>query len=233
MTFDTRLEVTLIFWLVLNPLAVLAIFRSPRPPLWLVAAFSTGCVFLVTSSAYSHYFVPVQPFAALLSAPLLSRTVRVSARTVASLCLALTTTWTFAIAAPGFRTYFITSQFSEVSTVLQFVERVTAPGTPLLVNRFEYAVLAQRPWEAHYFWDVSSVVTARQLERRLPAGGAVILSSYASWAPYPRGFVAYLNAHFRRFMVDDKAVWLVRPLELAQVGTSSARQLMKVHPLPR
>jgi Dolichyl-phosphate-mannose-protein mannosyltransferase len=210
--FDTRLEVTLIFWLALNPFAVAAIFRSPRPPIWLVAAFATGCIFLVTSSTYSHYFVPIQPFAALLAAPLVSRLVRVSSRAVASICVALMAVWAMAIVAPGFRTYFIASQFSDVKPMLQFVGRITAPGTPLLVNRFEYALLAQRPWQAHYFWDVSSVVTAKELERRIAKGSAVILSSYTHWSPYPHGFVAYLNAHYPRFMVDEKAVWLVRPL---------------------
>jgi len=118
--------------------------------------------------------------------------------------------WSAAIGAPGIRHYFIASDAAKVQSVIRLIDRYTPPGSPILTNRFEYAYLAQRPWVAHYFWNDNRLISARSLERRLSSTSAVLLSSYSDWAPYPAGFVQYLNAHFPRIMRDGEAMWLVR-----------------------
>jgi hypothetical protein len=204
-----RVTTTVIFWLLVNPFAVAAILKG-RQPLWLVLGFLSGGVFLFGSSTYSHYFVPVAPFAALLGAVLAARLVRTSPRVTLLGALAITVGWAVAVlTVVSDRGYVIATRFSDVRPVIQLIDRSTRPGAPILANRFEYAYLGGRTSVADYFWNEHDVVDARYLERRLKPGSAVILQPRSDRGSYPRGFTAYLNAHFVRLQIRRTAIWLI------------------------
>jgi hypothetical protein len=206
---NMRVTTTVIFWLLINPFAVAAILRG-RQPLWLMLGFGSGCLFLFGSSTYSHYFVPVAPFAALLSAVLAARLVRTSPRVTVLGALAITIGWGMAVLTlVSNRGYVIATRFSDVRPVVQLIDRSTRPGAPILANRFEYAYLGGRTSVAHYFWNDHDVVDARYLERRLKPGNVVVLQPHSDPVSYPKGFTAYLDAHFVRLQVRRTAIWLI------------------------
>ena len=206
---NMRVTTTVIFWLLVNPFAVAAILRG-RQPLWLVLGFASGCLFLFGSSTYSHYFVPVAPFAALLGAELAARLVHVSPRVTVLGALAITIGWAIGVLTLiSDRGYVIATRFSDVRPVIQLIDRSTRPGAPILANRFEYAYLGRRTSVAHYFWNDHDVVDARYLERRLKPGSVVVLQPRGDRVSYPKGFTTYLDAHFVRLQVRRTAIWLI------------------------
>jgi len=206
---NMRLTTTVIFWLVVNPFAVAAVVRG-RQPLWLVLGFASGCLFVFGSSTYSHYFVPVAPFAALLGAVLAARLVRVSPRVAVLGALAVTIGWGIGVLTlVSNRGYIIATRFSDVRPVIQLIDRSTRPGAPILANRFEYAYLGGRPAVAHYFWNDHDVVNARYLERRLQPGSVVVLQPHSDPVSYPKGFTTYLDAHYVRLQLRRTAIWLI------------------------
>lgn len=202
-----RLETVGVAWLLLSPFALVAL-RRVRSPLWLLAGFASGGVYLFTSSVYSHYFVPVVPFAAVLGAPVAAAVVRLPARilvlgaSVATLVLAAAMQgWA------GDHGFIIAARFAAIRPVIQRIDRTTSPGTHILTDHFEYAYLADRPWVAHYFWDQHTFVSARVLERRLAPRSLVVQSQEQVWTVYPRGLGSYLRAHFSPSTVGNATVW--------------------------
>jgi hypothetical protein len=204
---DVRLATTIFFWLVINPFAVGALLRR-RQPWWLALGFATGAVFIFTSSTYSHYFVPIAPYAALLGAPLAARLTGVSLRSVVLGCVGITVAWALIIGVLPTKQYLVTSLFSDIHPIIQLIDRSTAPGTPILTNRSQFAYLAHRPWIAHYFWDDHDVVSAQYLERRLPGRSIVVLDPSSDSLSYPTGFTVYLDAHDKRLQINGTTVWL-------------------------
>jgi hypothetical protein len=202
-----RVETTAIFWLIINPLALAALFLVRKPP-WLMFGFATGTVFVLTASAYSHYFVSIAPFAALLGAPLAIRFIRIPTQLVVAGCLALTIAWAAVINLVA-QPYVPISRFSDIRPVITLIDRSIPPGTPMLANRFEFAYLAQRPWVAHYFWDDYDLMSARFLEQRLPRRTVVVWYPLGSWYSFPPGFRTYLDARYRRLQVGGTSIWLV------------------------
>jgi hypothetical protein len=203
--FTTRVATTGVFWLAVNPFAVAAL-RTIRRPLWLALGFATGCVFLFTATAYSHYFVPVAPFAALLGGPIAARLARISLRTALAVCLAVATSWAISINVVS-GSFVTIPRFSDIQPVVRDLQRSTPPGTPVLANRFELAYLAHRPWVAHYFWDDRGTLSATSLARHLPHDAVTALYPYNNAAAYPAGFENYLDEHYPRRRLDGIMLW--------------------------
>src|SRR5947209_12009125 len=182
-----------VFWLLLNPLAVLAMAKGKKP-LWLLSGFAFGGIFLFASRAYYHYFVPVLPFGALLAAPSASRFIRVRPRTTATAAILLVVGWALDInSGTGPLSLFITAfHLSSVQTTAQALDRWTSPRTPVLTDQFEYAFLARRKPVGDYFWNMSGVIPARVLESRLPSDSAVVVTERVA-PTYPSGFTGYLT----------------------------------------
>jgi Dolichyl-phosphate-mannose-protein mannosyltransferase len=218
-----RLETTAIFWLAISPFAVVALLMR-RVPLWLSFGFATGCVFIFTSSAYPPYFVPVAPYAALLGAPLAARVPRLPRIVLVAASLTLVSMWAAIVLMPASRQFFPASTFSETRPIVQIIDRATAPDTPILANRFEYAYLAGRPSVAHYFWDHHNIVTARDLETRLRPGEIVVLYPRSGQSSFPAGFTAYLNRHYSQIQLNGAAIWFGDQVadKLGAVQTASA-----------
>jgi Dolichyl-phosphate-mannose-protein mannosyltransferase len=202
----TRLQVTAIFWLAISPFAIVRMFGRRRP-LWLLLGFATGGVFVVTSSAYPHYFVPVAPYAALLGAPVAVRVVRMPKTMLTGTCLALTAIWAAIVLMPTSRQFIPASMFSEVRPIVQLIDSTTSPDTAVLADRFEYAYLAQRPSVAQYFWDQHDLVTAHELEQHLRPGSIVVLYPQGDLASFPVGLAAYLDGSYSRILLHGVALW--------------------------
>lgn len=205
-----------VFWLLFNPLAVLALAKG-RKPLWLLSGFAFGGVFLFASQSYYHYFVPMLPFGALLAAPIAARVIRIRPRTTAAVAVVLVVGWAFDInSGTGPLSLFITaSHLSSVQTTAQALDRWTSPRTPVLTDQFEYAFLARRKPVNHYFWNMNGVVPARVLENRLPSEGAVVVTERVA-RTYPLGFTNYL-AHQRYVHIQsgNTQIWLLVPVRAA------------------
>ena len=207
MALDQRLLTGLLFWLGANLLALRAVLQ--RQPLWLVAGFALGGAFILAPQVYYHYFVPVLPCGALLTARALSR-LRFRWRPVLLAVAAGTLAWAAVLDAGGRSPLYITAaRLSEVQPTVGILARTTSPGQSVLADRYEYAFLSGRQSAAHYFWNVGVLVNARYLERRLRTARAVVLSSGAS-SGYPTGFAAYLNARFPRLVTPTTTVWILR-----------------------
>jgi hypothetical protein len=206
-----RLQRTILFWLIANPLAVITLLRV-RKPTWLLVGFGSGAMYFFVSSTYSHYFVPIAPFAALLAAAGIVQLVRVPSRPMIAGALALTVTWTANTRAsvpghglePGYR-------LSALGPTIRLLQRSAPRGAPILADHFEYAYLTGHPWVAHYFWNAASLVDARYLERRLTRTSVVISRPLPGEDTYPAGFPAYLRAHYVDVWISGTTIWLSIP----------------------
>ncbi|GAC1327542.1 MAG: hypothetical protein NVSMB22_19060 [Chloroflexota bacterium] len=198
------------FWLLLNPLAVLAVLRR-RQPLWLLGGFGVGGAFVFASQAYYHYFVPVVPFAALLAAPLAVRFLRHGRRTVAMTAIAVNVAWAADITFgddPS-RLFISAPHLSAIHGTVQVLDRSTRPGQRVLTDQLEYAYLAHRLTVADYFWNMGSVLSARYLEHRLVSAGAVVLTERVA-PTYPSGFTDYLDRkRYTRVRTGSAKIWLI------------------------
>jgi hypothetical protein len=209
MPADQRVLTWLLYWVGVSPLALIGAARVRRPP-WLLAGFALGILFLLAPQTYYHYFVPIVPFGALLSAPVLARFNKFGPRTVAAGGIALSVIWSSIIDLGGPSPLFVTAaHLSDLQPAVQRVEGFTPAGSPILADRFEYAYLSERPALAHYFWNIGVLVDARYLERKLPGASAVVLSDGAS-SGYPAGFVKYLNARYPHVTTMSSTVWILR-----------------------
>jgi hypothetical protein len=210
-----RLGTVTVFWLLLNPLAVIAALRRAHPA-WLPAGFSLGGIFLFTSQAYYHYFVPVLPFAALLGAPIAADLIRRRPRALPACAVLLSVVWAVDLdAGTGPGSLFVTaSNLSSVQATARVLDRWTSPGAFVLTDQFEYAFLAGRKPAADYFWNMSGVVPARALESRLPRGGAVVMTRRVA-PTYPSGFTGYLRGRrYLRIETGTTDIWLLVPIRL-------------------
>jgi hypothetical protein len=203
----TRLEVAAIFWLGIGALAVVALVVR-RNPLWLVAGFATGTVFVFTSSTYAHYFVLVAPYAALLAAPLVVHAGRLPLAVLAAACVALTALWAGLVLLPESRQFVQASTFSDARPVIRLIDRSSAPGTPVLSNRFQYAYLADRPPLALYFWDDHAAIGAAYLERRLSPGTIIVMQPHTDLVSFPPGLPAYLDRTYSRRRIGEVEIWI-------------------------
>jgi Dolichyl-phosphate-mannose-protein mannosyltransferase len=219
-----RLETSLMFWLILNPFAVGALLwlKNPR---WMVLGFSTGCIFIFTSTAYSHYFVPIVPFAALLGAPLASRIVRVSRTAIVLGSFAIAAAWSTGIGALASQPGYVTSRFSQIQPAVRLIDRITPPGTPILADGFEYSFLAGRPWVAHYFWNDQSVVSAQYLEKSLTHRTVIARYPDRSRIAYPHGLTNFLSSHYVQMRVGGTVLWLVGRRQVAELDRRQVAEL--------
>jgi len=206
MDFSTRIETTALFWLAVNPLALVALRR--RPPLWVAVGFLSGGLFVFTSQVYYHYFVPVVPFAALVGAPAALYFTRLPKPALAALIGGVVLGWGLIIDLGGQSPLFVTAaRLSDIQPTIRLLDCATQPGAGILADRYEYPYLANRQAVAHYFWNVGVLLDAKYLEKRLPRAQAVVLS-YGASSGYPAGLVAYLNTHYRRVDTRVNTVWL-------------------------
>ncbi len=206
MPLAQRIETVGVYWIALNAPAILGLAR--RVPVWLLAGYLLGGLFVFVPQVYYHYFVPVVPFAALLAGVTLARfrpwrrVPAVAAVILPGLLAAVV------IDGGGYSPLYVTAaRLSDVEPTIRLVDARSMGNEPLLADRFEYAYLAHRPALAHYFWNVGVLVNAEYLEKRVNEAGAVVMSSGAS-SGYPSGFTAYLNQHFERVSKPTTTVWL-------------------------
>ncbi|MGI8826109.1 MAG: ArnT family glycosyltransferase [Chloroflexota bacterium] len=209
MTWGLRLETLALFWLLANPLALVGLLRTPRSR-WLVVGFALGALFVLSSQVYYHYFVPIGPFAALLSAPVVERVVRGSKRVVCMAGVLLTLCWGGLIDLGGPSPMKVTAaHISDIEPVVTLIDRKTTHAEPILADRFEYPYLARREPLAHYFWNVGVLVNDRYLERLVHRSSLVVLS-YGASSGYPPGFLTYLDRRYPRLNTRANTVWLIR-----------------------
>jgi hypothetical protein len=210
MQLDVRLLTAVIWWPAVNPFATISVLQ--RRPLALRVGFATGAVFLVASQVYYHYFVPIEPFAALLGAPLALRPFGSTRRAVPALtAVALFVAgWALWLNVGGPSPLYVTAaHLSDVQPAVSLLKRQVPPKGAVLGDQLEYAYLADRPALDDYFWNIGPLVNARYLERRVPSAAAVVMSHGAS-SGYPKGFQSWLDARFRRHNVGTATVWLMR-----------------------
>jgi hypothetical protein len=208
MPVDQRVLTWLIYWLGVNPLAPIGALHLRRPA-WLLAGFSSGIIFLFAPQTYYHYFVPIVPFAALLSAPVLARLAAIGPQLVILGGIVLSVLWASIIDLGGSSPLYLTAaHLSRIEPTVSRVQRLTHPGDAVLADQYEYAYLANRPALAHYFWNIGVLVNARYLERRLP-GATVVVLSYGASSGYPAGFVAYLDAHYPHLTTIANTIWII------------------------
>jgi hypothetical protein len=189
--------------------------RSAPAPLWMVAGFVAGVFFVFSAQVYYHYFVPMVPFAALLSAPLLSRRlggIQPAGRYVARVAIAGSTAlfglWAAAVNLGVTRDGLAELSLGSIRPAVQLVERSTERNQPVLTDQFEYAYLARRPSASDYFWDMQAATSARTLESELRAGDAVVATNEGS--SYPAGFVPYLERrNYPEVRTKAATVWLI------------------------
>jgi Dolichyl-phosphate-mannose-protein mannosyltransferase len=203
---STRLWTTLFWWLGINPLAVVGIFRR-LAPLWLTAAFLLGGLFGFNSQVYYHYFVPVVPFACLLAGPIVARLRRRAAAALAAIGVALAIVWGMALDNAGEAPLFVTAaHLSRVAPVVTLLRNDTPAGSTILADRYEYAYLSNRQALAHYFWNIGVLVDPYYLERRLSQAAAAVQSSGAS-SGFPARVTGELDRTMVRVHVGSTAVW--------------------------
>ncbi len=209
MDFGTRIETTALFWLAVNPLALLALRR--RPPPWVAAGFALGGLFVFTSQVYYHYFVLVVPFATLLGAPTALYFTRLPKPALAALMGSAALVWGLIIDLGGQSPLFVTAaRLSDIRPTIRLLDCTTQAHATILADRDEYPYLANRQAVAHYFWNVGVLVSAKYLEQRLLHTQAVVLS-YGASSGYPAGLVPYLNklnTHYHRVDTRANTVWL-------------------------
>jgi 4-amino-4-deoxy-L-arabinose transferase-like glycosyltransferase len=209
MQTSVRVETLLVYWLVLNVPALIGLWWTRRP-VWLVAGFCLGAVFVLPTQVYYHYFVPIVPFAALLGARSVAALVRWNPPRVAMAAALVLGVWAAIINLGGSSPLFVTAaRFSSIQPTLSLLRTHTHAHQPVLADRFEYAYLAGRPALRHYFWNVGVLVRARYLERKMYRSGAVILSHGAS-SGYPAGFLGWLNKHYRHVETPATTIWLTQ-----------------------
>jgi hypothetical protein len=205
----TRVGTVVLYWLVLNVPAVIGLWRTRRP-LWLVAGFLMGVLFIFPSQVYYHYFVPIVPFAALLGARPAAGIVRWNRWKVAVVAAAVLGLWATIIDAGGTSPLFVTAaRLSSIQPTIALLRSHTGRNQPVLADRFEYAYLAERPALMHYFWNVGVLVDARYLEARTGNSGAIVLSHGAS-SGYPAGFLHWLDRRYVRIETPVTTVWLTK-----------------------
>jgi hypothetical protein len=198
MPLDIRVAHDAVFWLLLNPLAIPGLLAR-RAPLWVIAGFLLGGLFVLTPDVYYHYLVPIVPFAALLAAAFLDRTGAWFRRVLLAAGLAATVLCGLLLASAGndVRQLVTAARFAWVRPVVQILDRSPAARAGVLADRFEYAYLAGRPDASTYFWDLRTEVTAARLERYLPRI-ALVVETTGHGPGFPDGFVAYLRSHHYR-----------------------------------
>lgn len=209
MNWPQRLETPLIFWLLVNPLVVIGLIKTPRH-WWLMVGWLSGAVFFFTSQVYYHYYAPFVPFACLLSGPVIANWSRSALRALfAGLC-SLAGAWAAWLNFGGPSPLYVTSaHLSDLSSAVAYIRRHTGPHDEILADRFEYAYLADRNALDHYFWNVGVLVHASYLKRRLHTTQLVIRSIGAS-SGYPAGFEDYVRAHSRAHAYPKDVIWIVR-----------------------
>lgn len=192
-TLSHRVMVTGIYWLALNPFAAFALLRRSRPPLWVVAGFLLGALFLFTPRAYYHYFDIVAPFAALLGAPLVAFLARRTPVLLAGAAAASTVLWGLDVGHgnPAQRLSVSATSLAQAEATADVIDRVTPRSGKVLADQFEYALFAGRPLATDYFWDMAQVTSARSLERGVGHLAAVVQTKHNH--SFPRGFIDYLQ----------------------------------------
>jgi hypothetical protein len=208
--FVHRLSSVGTYWLLLNPLSVLALLRTRRPT-WLLLGFALGALFLLTPQAHYHYFAIVEPFAALLAAPLATSIFRRTGGWRLAACMVvLTLLWGFDIArgSGSLRLHVVAARLSDAQQVASILDRETRPSGTILADRLEYAFLAHRAPALNYFWDMNTWVNPGSLERQLPHVAAIVKTKGPS--TFPSGFAEYVRRqHYPSEQTGLTFVWLI------------------------
>lgn len=188
----SRLRSVGTYWLLLNPLSLVALWRSSAPR-WLVLGFGLGGVFLLTPQAYYHYFAIIAPFASLLAAPFVTRIARRTPRRLITGMLSLTALWGLDIAygSGPVRLHVVAARLSDAQQVASILDSETRGNSAVLADRLEYTFLAHRIAALNYFWDMNRSTPARRLEGGLDRVAAVVQTKGPD--TFPPGFTEYLR----------------------------------------
>lgn len=197
------------FWLLLNPLAVVALAWRRRYPVWLLTGFGAGILFLFGAEAYYHYFVPVGPFAALLGAPVFLWLLERVPRLVVAGAALLLAAWATALNIGPVEAGLGALRLSAVRPTIQLLDHLTPRHARLVSDEFEYGYLAQRAPATDYFWDMSNVARTATLQRSLRGAAAVVVTR-GNVPAYPRGFLDYLEDRgYVAVRTGTATVWLL------------------------
>lgn len=198
------------YWLGLNCLGAIGLLRG-RHPRWLQVGFLAGGLFLLTSQAYYHYFVPTVPFAALLAAPVIQPFVVRWRHAFASAAIGMTLLWSIDVGfgPPAARLCISASRLSSVQTTVTAIEHATPDDSTILTDEFEYSLLADRRDAREYFWNMEGSVSASGLETQLSNVKAVVETAGTS-GTYPKGFIDYVeDLKARRIRAGGAVVWVL------------------------
>ncbi|HLJ67597.1 MAG TPA: glycosyltransferase family 39 protein [Chloroflexota bacterium] len=208
MHLDHKLLRVALYWLALNPLAVIGLWRF-RGPRWVTLGFVLGASFTITAEAYYHYFAVVVPFAAILGAPVVAPLARRSRWLLPAAALAATCLWAMDVSfgSGRDRMWVSASRLAQSEQAAGVLEHVTPPNAAVLSDQPQYALLANRQPALNYFWNMNALVSARTLEGRLPELAAVVQTK--NGVSYPAGFIDYLaRRHFRSIDTTRAVVWV-------------------------
>lgn len=185
--------------IVLQPLGFFGLFTKPRHP-WLVVAYLSAFLYLLTPQVYYHYLEAFVPFASILGAAYLGSLPRLNPRAlvpaVAAGALALTALWTGLVywgAQDGGQVplHMTVALLSSEKQMISYVEKIVPPGGAVLDDRPEVAYVARRQNLDEYFWNISDIenytdLIAGTLKIRY------IVHSYGSSSGFPAGFLEFL-----------------------------------------
>lgn len=204
----TRFLSVLLFLVLLQPLALFGLLLKPRAPWWLILGYLSGFAYVASSQVYYHYMVPEVPFAAILGAMYLASLPKITFRNVvpaaAGLGLAVTIVWAAAIEyTPGTSAYHVTAvQAASLSPVSTYIQRRTAATEPILDDRPDLPVLANRHNCDDYFWNDATVITAQQLMPCL-ASVRYVVHFYGGGSGYPPGFLENIDRKWCKRVVGS------------------------------
>jgi Dolichyl-phosphate-mannose-protein mannosyltransferase len=192
------LGVTL-FLILLQPLGFFGLFTKPRHP-WLIVAYLSAFLYLLTPQVYYHYMEVFVPFASLLGAAYLGSLPKLNPRAlvpaVAAGSVAVTALWAGMVYWGG--TYggqsplhMTVALLSSEQQMISYVKTIVPPSGSVLDDRPEVVFVAKRNNLDNYFWNVSDIENYTDL---LPGTLKIryIVHSYGSSSGFPNGFLDFL-----------------------------------------
>jgi hypothetical protein len=195
----TKILGVVLFLIVLQPLGFFGLFTKPRHP-WLIVAYLSAFLYLLTPQVYYHYMVAFVPFASILGAAYLGSLPKLNPRALvpAALagCAAVTALWTVLVywgaSYGGQATLHMTlALLSSEQPMISYVKTIVPPNGSVLDDRPEVVFVANRNNLDNYFWNISDIENYTDL-----LSGTLkiryIVHSFGSSSGFPSGFLDFL-----------------------------------------
>ena len=189
-----------VFFVVLQPLGFFGLFTRPRH-IWLIVAYLSAFLYLLTPQVYYHYIEAFVPFASILGAAYLGSLPKLNPRALlpaaAAGALAVTALWTGLVYWGGNyggqgTLHMTLALLSSEQDVIRYVERIVPPNGTVLDDRPEVVYVAKRQNLDDYFWNVSDIENYTDL-----LAGTLkikyVVHSYGSSSGFPSGFLEFLD----------------------------------------